>query len=106
MLIATIVTLFLAGRLPGAGSIFTSPWDKVAHFILYAVLTINVRFAFPKANMLICLLIVLAIGALDEIHQSSLPFRHAGLDDFAADLAGGLIAVTAMHFVRLLKRQS
>ena len=73
------------------------PFDKVAHFSMYAVLaalvTVAVRnHAFRKALVLI-VLAVAAFGAVDEWHQRFIPGRSTEFADWVADSLGGLAGV-------------
>ena len=48
------------------------------------------------------LFIVLGYGLIDEFHQASTPGRSVDLRDFLADVAGGILAGSAVivtHFV-------
>jgi len=75
--------------------------DKLLHCLAYAVLGLAFLFALPPqwrrqrpvqagcATVLFCLL----YGVLDEWHQSFIPGRFSGVDDVAADAAGGVVAV-------------
>lgn len=89
------------------GDSFTLPdinhIDKVLHCLAYAVLGCTFLFALPPqwrqqrpvpaswATVVFCLL----YGISDEFHQSFIPGRFAGIDDVAADFAGGVLAVAA-----------
>lgn len=88
-----LTALFIGGHQPASGSLFPPPWDKLVHFIFYGLLTIFAAFAFPKIPLLLLGLIVIGIGAADEIHQIFVPGRSPGLDDLAADIAGCIPAV-------------
>lgn len=92
-----------------AVGLFRPPWDKVAHLLTFAV--IGAAFGLASGargwRMLLAVLTgALVVGAMDELHQLWLPGRDAGLDDFAADLAGGLLgAVLLAGAYRWLDRQ-
>lgn len=91
--------LWFGGAQPVAVGLVPSPWDKLAHAAVFAVLAVAIAcasglrggrmawFAFAGA---------LLVGVADEWHQASLPGRLAGWDDLAADalgaLAGALLA--------------
>jgi VanZ family protein len=90
LVIGMLLALFIGGAQPFAIGLFAEPWDKVAHagfFCLLAVLM--ARFVGLHAALVIAL--ALLFGAADEIHQSFLPGRVAGLDDWMADIAGACI---------------
>jgi VanZ family protein len=79
--------------------------DKVAHLIEYAILTFLVirvvRSSFPRLGALgaslFVALIVLVCAALDERHQSLVPYRNCSMSDFTADFFG--MSVVLMAFV-------
>jgi VanZ family protein len=80
-------------------------FDKLAHVGLYGGLAMLVcRFAAgdlkrsPISAMLIAAAFTTLYGFSDEIHQSFVPERFPDAVDFAADIAGALLAV-AMWFV-------
>lgn len=87
-----LLALFIGGAHPAAGSLFAPPWDKAAHAALYLALFLLFH-AGGSANTWRIALLVILIGAADEIHQISLPARHPGWDDFAADFVGVLLAI-------------
>jgi VanZ family protein len=96
--------LFILGSMPSSGTLFLPPWDKLAHFIFFAFLTLNTYLAFPNTRPSLCIIWIIGIGALDEVHQIFLPFRHAGADDWGADLLGTLSMATFIHWNHFLKR--
>lgn len=85
--------LFIGGAQPQAVDLVPAPWDKLAHAVVYAMLTMSCGLLIPAPRTLLPwlgLAAALALGLLDEWHQSGLPGRHAGLDDLLADAAGAL----------------
>ncbi|MDR2550221.1 MAG: VanZ family protein [Desulfobulbus sp.] len=102
-LVLAMGALFYQSHQPGDS--FTLPdidsIDKLLHCLVYAVLGTTFLFALPPqwkrrrpvlagwAAVLFCLL----YGIFDEFHQSLIPGRFAGLDDLAADVVGGALAV-------------
>ena len=92
--------LFIGGHQPGSGNLFPPPWDKLAHFTFYGVLTIFAGIAFPKIPLPLLCLMIIGIGGADEIHQIFVPGRHAGLDDLAADAVGCLPALVLVSWLR------
>ena len=67
--------------------------DKIAHFCAYLVL----GFLLTRATAQLRLPVWLAVAAgffygfLDELHQSMVPGRSAGFDDWIADALGTLV---------------
>jgi VanZ family protein len=69
-------------------------FDKVAHFGAYALLGGLLAFATDRARLSVAVAVVLALayGASDEIHQMFVPGRSPDVLDWAADAAGVLTA--------------
>lgn len=87
-------------------------FDKLAHAGLYGGLALLVsRFVYgdlrrsPVSAMLIAASFTVLYGFSDEIHQSFVPTRQAEASDFAADMAGALLAVAAWYFIFRPKRR-
>jgi VanZ family protein len=83
-------------------------WDKGAHFAFYGGTGFLCALwrresGFPaKRAVLYAVLFVLAVGALDEIHQYWIPGRSMELLDWLADtLGGGTGAVFSLLLSRL-----
>lgn len=103
-LIMIILMIFIGGTQPIAVDLFMPPWDKVVHTLTYGSLSILAYLAFPKIKLFYLCLIVLSLGALDEIHQRYLIGRSPGLDDLLADFIGILIAYVCIKiFVKRFK---
>lgn len=106
-----VAGLFYLGRLPAAGHLFDSPWDKLAHFIFFGGLSALLAASRPHRYrslrwLLACALAATLVGAADELHQLFLPERAAGFDDFSADAIGALAGVLAWHLVSRLAQAS
>lgn len=96
---ALIFCLSSRSHLPGPD--LFSGQDKIAHVLAFGILGFLLIRAFPRGApqrlFLRSLLVVLAVavyGGLDEFHQMFVPGREASLWDLAADVAGGILAVT------------
>lgn len=83
-----VFNLFYLGAKPIAVGLFPEPWDKLAHFSAFAVLTGLLHFATRGRWPIAVAIVAAAIGGLDEIHQIWLPGRVADINDFAADCCG------------------
>lgn len=94
--IALTVNLFYLGAGPGAVNLFQPPWDKVAHFTAFAVLTALFAIGVGLRKAWIALGLVALIGLADELHQATLPGRHAGIDDWLTDAAAALLVVSVV----------
>ena len=66
-----------------------APWDKLAHFLEFALLGFLAARATGSARGGFSVAAVW--GAVDEVHQAFVPLRSPGLDDWLADLIGGFI---------------
>ena len=100
-LVVVVAGIFIGGEQPGAGTLVPEPWDKVLHMAAYGTIAVLTGIAFPAASLPAVLLVTVTIGAADEIHQYFLPGRQAGIDDWFADLVGGLLV---LHFIPLFRR--
>jgi len=94
--IALTVNLFYLGAGPGAVNLFQPPWDKVAHFTAFAVLTALFAIGVGLRKAWIALGLVALIGLADELHQATLPGRYAGIDDWLTDAAAALLVVSVV----------
>jgi len=95
-----LALLFIGGHQPASGHLFTPPWDKVAHFCFFATLTLLGAIAFIRLPLALLGIMVMALGGADEIHQLFVPGRHAGLDDWAADATGCVLALMVAFWLR------
>jgi VanZ family protein len=100
--IAMTVNLFYLGAGPGAVNLFVSPWDKVAHFAAFSVLSGLLAVGIGLRRPWLTLAVVALIGLADELHQRWLPGRSAGVDDWIVDMMAGLCAVGLIWIMRSL----
>jgi VanZ family protein len=82
---AVTFQLFYLGAQPFAAGLIPAPWDKVAHLAVYAALTTLLWIGTAGRMPLTVIAAAIAIGALDELHQASVPGRFADAADFLAD---------------------
>lgn len=94
LLAVTLLLFFIwGGNQPSAAGLFEPPWDKLAHFTWFAVLSgllgigVNPRSYVPIA------LFCIGVGMWDEWRQMTLPGRSAGFDDLIADSLGVLLGL-------------
>lgn len=97
--LALVLGLFIGGAQPAAVGLIPPPWDKLAHAGVFGAIAFLLHGGLRLPGWLAVMLAVL-VGAGDEIHQSFLPGRAAGLDDWLADLAGAVLAVLLVKFLR------
>ncbi|HSI38085.1 MAG TPA: VanZ family protein [Methylotenera sp.] len=98
-LVTLILMIFIVGAQPIAVNLFMPPLDKVVHSLTYGLILLLAYFAFPKIKLIYLCLVVLSLGALDEIHQLYLIGRSPGLDDLLADFIGILIAYSLIKVI-------
>jgi VanZ family protein len=85
------VGLMLALLFAGAHQI-PAPWDKAAHFTVFALITALLWIGTEGRAPVAVLGCVIAFGAIDEIRQLYVPGRSAELADFFADAAAAIMA--------------
>jgi len=105
--VALPLMLWLGGAQPIAVGLFTTPWDKVAHITVYAVLSCAIGFASGRRGfsaMAIGFAGALLVGLLDEASQMRLPGRSADVDDLVADAVGAALGTTVLA-VRIRVRE-
>ena len=69
--------------------------DKIAHFIVFAGLTLLVDLAF-RLPLLICFVLLTGYGISVELVQGYLPQRDASIADIIADMAG-IVSYLLLH---------
>jgi VanZ family protein len=84
-----IFQLFYVGAKPEAAGLIPPPWDKLAHLGVYSTITALLWIGTAGRMPLAVLMAVVAIGALDELHQAVLPGRSADAWDFFMDFVAG-----------------
>jgi hypothetical protein len=92
--------LHVLGAQAFAVGLFSSPWDKVAHVMAFAMIGGASGLASGTRGWrrtLYCVAGAVLVGAMDEWHQFYLPGRHASLADLWADAAGGMLAATLLR---------
>ena len=105
-----VAGLFIGGAQPVAVGLFTDPWDKVAHALVFGLLGVLLAVVLRGAHWLhggaaltlrqtltLAALLAALVGAADEIHQIWLPGRVAAWDDWLADIAGTVLALAGLY---------
>jgi len=103
-LITLIGAIFIGGTSPGAGSLFPPPWDKLVHTLTYGIMFLCAKASFPNTKLSIIFLLIVVIGATDEIHQIYIPGRSAGIDDFIADILGAGVGLLTLNLKSYISR--
>ena len=112
LLLVLVPALFVLGAKPIAVGLIPVPWDKLVHFVLFALLALLAGLSSEllrlqgRTVLLAAFLCAVLVGVLDEWHQFFLPGRSAGWDDFAADVMGALAGVGVLARFRLARRCS
>ena len=97
------VGLYIGGAQPVAVGLIPEPWDKLAHAGVFALLAACVGYASGwrgRGMWWLGFTVALAVGAMDEFHQMTLPGRAAGWDDLSADAIGAVLGATALRWRR------
>lgn len=82
-----LAALFVGGAQPQAVGLIPAPWDKLAHATFFFVFAFLLS-RFVSLPIAVVIVLSLLVGAADEIHQSFLPGRVAGWEDWLADAVG------------------
>ncbi|HUP88467.1 MAG TPA: VanZ family protein [Longimicrobiales bacterium] len=86
------VLLFVGGRSDVPSIDTTLPIDKLAHLLMYGFLGILTTLGWlhtrRPSSVLIPLVFAVLVGAVDELHQRSVPLRSSDYKDWIADVAG------------------
>jgi VanZ family protein len=103
-----LVLFFLSSQPPKDIVGMTFPYaDKVLHFIYFGIggflfmwaLSCSLQLAASR-RLGLAMFVAIAIGFLDEWHQTFTPGRHGGdFFDFAADVAGGTTGIIAAFLI-------
>ncbi|CAN0438440.1 unnamed protein product [Phaeothamnion confervicola] len=100
-LAAVLGAVFIGGAQPFAVNLIPAPWDKLAHFMLFALISAAIGLASGRTGARMVSLAVagtLLLGMGDELRQWYLPGRNAGLDDLLADLLGALAGAVGLTY--------
>lgn len=68
--------------------------NEFEHFIIFLMTSILFNFAYPRRELILCLIGILLSGAL-EVLQLFIPGRHARLSDFIVDVIAACVGVIA-----------
>lgn len=95
-----VVALFWGGSQPFAVKLFPVPYDKLAHSLYFATLSLLLWFGTGGRWPVLLFLVVSAIGGMDELHQATLSGRKAGFYDFLADTVAAGVVIAALDKYR------
>lgn len=102
------------GAIPGkAQALSTAVYDKLLHFLAYALLSSLVYSGLegrPARRALRTVAIVGALGALDEMVQALMPYREANWIDWKVDMMAAVSSVLLLmllfHFYSVLNART
>jgi VanZ family protein len=92
---ALILSLFSAA--PSLGGVIPAPWDKLAHLAFYGTVGVLIAAGMRRSPFWLPLLLTCLVGVADELYQSTLPGRVAGLDDLAMDVLAAALATWLVY---------
>jgi VanZ family protein len=94
---AVIFQLFYTGSDPAAAALIpTPPWDKLAHFVVYSAISLLLWLGTAGRMPLAVIAAIVALGALDELHQGSIPGRVADAADFVVNACAAIVTGAVM----------
>ena len=97
--LAILVGLFVLGAHPVAVNLVPSPWDKLVHGCIFALLTCGIGLASGlqgRRRLIVAVATALLVGVLDEWHQVYLPGRQVTWGDLIADVAGSIVGAALL----------
>ena len=103
LFLAMATGLFVGGAKPVAVDLFPWPWGKLVHALTFGVLTMTVGIASGKQGLsMLAMGFVssVAVGALDEWHQTYLPGRHGQMSDVGFDAIGAALGVIFLAWIQ------
>jgi len=92
-----VLLLFILGSQPIAVGLFPAPWDKLAHLIVFSIIAGLLWISSDGLWPLSVIVLVVAIGAMDEWHQAGLPGRSADFADLMIDAIAAITVVCLLH---------
>lgn len=99
VLCVLVFNLFYLGAKPVAVGLFQPPWDKVAHFATFSMISLLLWVGVFRRRAWWLVPVAGLVAAADELHQMSLPGRSPSWDDFAFDLAAIVICTIILTWV-------
>lgn len=102
---AVIFQLFYLGAQPFAAGLIPAPWDKLAHLVVYSAMTALLWIGTGGSKPVLVIAAVIAVGALEELHQAGIPGRRAEMGDFLVDICAGIgTGIAMLLYARTTKR--
>jgi VanZ family protein len=106
--------LFLLTSLPSSKLPDAKLNDKIEHSLAFAILAVLLSLAFhfqKKIKILYSkpffstVLLIAVYGMLDELHQLYVPGRYCDINDWIADVLGGLVGVGIVLIIKKLSKE-
>ncbi|MDA3927962.1 MAG: VanZ family protein [Prolixibacteraceae bacterium] len=89
LFIVSLTIVLIVTLVPGDGKIAGNYIDKVVHFIVFLLLSINIAYKFQNSEALMrALFAAIILGYLTEIAQQFIPGRNMDIYDGLADTLG------------------
>lgn len=101
-----IGALFYLGRQPFAAGLFPTPYDGIAHLVVFATITFLLWLALFRAYPLLLVLLMALLGALDEGHQTFLPGRFPSFSDWLFDVLAAVLMVCFLAWMQQRLRRT
>lgn len=93
-LILSIVIILIVTLTPGNGKFAGNYLDKVAHFLIFFNLGIQISSCFKnRTNLIFAIMAGIAFGVLTEVIQQFIPGRNFEVLDILADSLGVILGV-------------
>lgn len=93
-------TIFIGADTVGQDLPIPPPLDKGVHFLYYGIMAFLLAHGVGRRWLIVPLILVPAIGVLDEWHQAGIPGRDASFFDWLADELGTVVFVYAYARLR------
>ncbi|RJG05776.1 hypothetical protein D3870_06875 [Noviherbaspirillum cavernae] len=94
------------GTVPGKATALSSAiYDKLLHFLAYAFITALIYAGLSGTRILRGLgtiLVVGVLGAIDELSQGLMPYRHANFSDWSVDMIAAMACIASIMLIHTL----
>lgn len=92
LLIVSFAIVVIATMMPGDGKVAGNYLDKVVHFIIFLILSVNICFKYNESNKLIDFVVwTIFFGLATEVIQQIIPGRNMDIYDGIADTLGVIL---------------
>jgi VanZ family protein len=84
---------------PALGTLTVPPWDKLAHAGYFGGVAALLLVGLGVERGLLALAFTSLAGVADEIHQMSVPGRHADVLDWLTDTAAAAVVIVLVRMI-------